>query len=220
MKLTGWAAVACAAFLVVGCDRNRAADTDNDGVGRIGTSESSRDDTIGTSGQVQADHSTAGHGATAGARHFATTAVMAGNAEVKLGQMASTRAQSPEVKQFAEMMVRDHSKSGAELKQAIRAHDVDAPEGVDDKHQRLMDRLGKLSGAEFDREYMKAMVDGHTEVKSMLEDRTEHSRPTGTSGAANTQLDTAVNQWATKALPTVEQHLQKAQQVRNKLNAK
>lgn len=199
MKLTGWAAVACAALLVVGCERSRGVDNDNDAVG--------------TSGQLQAPH-----GATADARHFATSAMMAGNAEVKLGQMASQRAQSPEVKQFAEMMVRDHSKSGAELKQAVRAHDVAAPEGLDDKHQRLMDRLSKLNGAEFDREYMKAMVEGHTEVKSMLEDRSEHSRPTGTSGAAATQLDTAVNQWASKALPTVGQHLQKAQQIRAKLD--
>jgi predicted outer membrane protein len=88
----------------------------------------------------------------------------------------------------------------------------------------VFDRLSQLRGAEFDREYMKAMVEGHEKVKSMLTDRAKsdrgavsRNRATGTTGTTgdSTQLDTAVNQWASKSLPTVEQHLEKAKQIRD-----
>jgi hypothetical protein len=66
------------------------------------------------------------------------------------------------------------------------------------------------------------MVDGHRKVESWLESRThQQSRAdqpqgaTGTSGkTADTQLDRRVDQWASNALPTVEHHLRKAQQIR------
>jgi hypothetical protein len=65
-------------------------------------------------------------------------------------------------------------------------------------------------------------------VESLIESRTRpQSRAdqshgaTGTTGTtADTQLDVTVNQWANKALPTVEQHLQKAQQIRATLDRK
>ena len=210
MKWTGLSAVACAAALTVACVGDGRDTRDNDS-----------DRVVGTSGQAE-------HGATADARHFAEKAAYAGNAEVKLGQLAIERSQDPAVKEFAQMMVRDHSKAGNELKQAVKTHDISAPAGLDPEHQQLYDRLSRLRGAEFDREYMKAMVEGHTKVRSMLAGRTKESRGTmdrnrgiGTSGTAgsSTQLDIAVNQWASRSLPTVEEHLRKAQDLEGKLSA-
>ena len=95
---------------------------------------------------------------------------------------------------------------------------VDEPAQLDAKHQALYDRLSTLSGAEFDREYMKAMVEGHREVVDMLDDRAGQSpSATGTSGTDNSRLDASVNQWASKALPTTKQHLQKAEQISGQL---
>jgi putative membrane protein len=215
MKRTGFAGIACALVVTIAC----TGDSRSAGYDDSRSPESSREDdadrTVGTSGQ--ADQA---HGATADARHFAEKAAYAGNAEVKLGQLALERAQSPQVKEFAQMMVRDHSRAGSDLKQAVSRHDVATPTGLDAEHQQLFDRLSKLRGSEFDREYMKAMVDGHMKVKSMLQSRAAGEpgstvRATGTSGTATTQLDMAVNQWASKSLPTVQQHLQKAEQIRD-----
>jgi putative membrane protein len=201
--------MACAAVLTVACAGDGRDTRDNDS-----------DRVVGTSGQAE-------HGATGDARHFAEKAAYAGNAEVKLGQLAIERSQDPAVKEFAQMMVRDHSKAGNELKQAVKAHDVSTPAGLDPEHQQLYDRLSRLRGAEFDREYMKAMVDGHMKVRSMLAARTketrgpmDRNRATGTSGMAgsSTQLDAALNQWASKGLPTVEEHLQKAQDLQGKVS--
>jgi putative membrane protein len=217
MKWTGFGAIGCAVLLTIACSDDGRSESVIDGNDENQTAVRPAEpgDTVGTSGQ--ADQA---HGATADARHFAEQAAYAGNAEVKLGQLAAERAQSSQVKEFAQMMVRDHTKAGNELKQAVSRHDVSLPTGLDDEHQRLYDRLSRLRGAEFDREYMKAMVDGHMKVVSLLEGRADdHARAdrprgtTGTGSAADTQVDAAADQWATKSLPTVKQHLQKAEQI-------
>ena len=215
MKRMGFGAIGCALALTIACSDGGRSDGVVGDENRSATIRPAGEaDTVGTSGQAD-------HGATADARHFAEKAAYAGNAEVTLGQLATERAQHQQVKEFAQMMVRDHTKAGAELKQAMSRHDVSLPANLDDEHQRLYDRLNKLRGADFDREYMKAMVDGHMKVESMLEGRVNDHAPadrprgtTGTGGASKTQLDAAADQWASKALPTVEHHLQKAEQVR------
>jgi putative membrane protein len=219
MRLAGWGALACAAVLTIACDarstdryddsptvtRDNASTTDRDGL--------DNDIAIGTSGQAPRD--------AADARRFAEQAMMANKAEVRLGELAGQRAQSAAVKEFAQMMVRDHTKGLNDLKAAVKGHGIEEPAQLDAKHQGLYDRLSKLSGAEFDRAYMMAMVDGHREVQDLLDDRATATPATrGTSGgraADNSQLDAAVNQWATQKLPGVKQHLQRAEQVNGQL---
>jgi putative membrane protein len=164
---------------------------------------------IGTSGD-------AARAAGADAELFARQAMMANKAEAQLGELAEQRAQSPAVKEFARMMVRDHTSGLSSLKQAVKSYDIDEPARLDEKHQTLYDRLSALKGAEFDREYMKAMVDGHREVKDMVDDRADDTpTPKGTSGSAadNSPIDTAVNQWASQVQPTIARHLEKAEQI-------
>jgi len=150
------------------------------------------------------------------ARQFTEQALAANVAEIKLGELAKGHAQSAAVKQFAEMMIRDHTKAKNELKAAVKGSGIDEPTQLDTKHQALYDKLNQLNGAAFDREYMTAMVNGHKEVKDMLATRANQPPlPKGTSGAAtgDAQLDTKVNQWASKTLPAVNQHLQKAESI-------
>jgi putative membrane protein len=256
MKWTGLSAIACAAMLTVACGGD-GRDREDDGRSAMrGSGEAAEDryaaretdgaallvpgpddrTMVGTSGRSMGQ-ATAGqaHGADGDARHFVRTASMTSHAEVELGKLASERAQSQDVKQFAQMMIRDHTRSGNELAQAVTPHDVTPSKEIDQKHQQLMTRLRALQGAEFDREYMKAMVDGHREVKSMLEKRAGDgrtaanrndstaapgSRTAGTSGSANSALDVTVNQWASKSLPTVEQHLQRAERIHASLGNK
>jgi putative membrane protein len=153
---------------------------------------------------------------------FVEKMAQAGIAEVKLGQLASERAANAQVKTFARKMIGDHQKANNELKQVASKMAVQLPTQTDAKHQELYDRLSKLKGAEFDREYMKAMVDGHQEVAQELERHADNSakpgdRSVGTSGEAS-QTHTAVSGWATKMLPDVRQHLDQAKQIESKLS--
>ena len=138
-------------------------------------------------------------------------------AEVKLGQLAAERASNAQVKQFGRRMVTDHQKANNELKQIASKMAVQLPTAADAKHQELYDRLSKLKGAEFDKEYMKAMVDGHQEVAQELERHSDNNaRSVGTSGNAS-QPVSSVNAWASKTLPDVRQHLDQAKQIEAKV---
>jgi putative membrane protein len=219
MKWTGLLSLVGAAAFTVAC-----------GNGRDGAVADRADDTaaVGTSGDARIDQP----GAPADTRasvndtqEFVNQAAMAGNAEVALGKLASEHAVNREVKQFAQMMVRDHTKGNEELKQAVSPHNLDVPATLDSKHQELMDKLRGTAGAEFDREYMAAMVEGHEEVKALVEGRTRrgdsrnanNTAATGASADHNQQAEIAVNQWAAKRLPGVEEHLQRAKEINQRL---
>jgi putative membrane protein len=84
--------------------------------------------------------------------------------EVQLGQLGTQHATNPQVKAFAQMMVTDHSKSNEELTPIAQRLGVQLGTELDGKHRKTADKLSGLQGAEFDREFMKAMVDGHEQV--------------------------------------------------------
>lgn len=138
-------------------------------------------------------------------RDFIQDQLEDGQAEVNLGKIASERATHPQVKQFAQMMVEDHQKAGDELRQAASAANVQiTPTEPDDEHKDIQDELSKLSGNEFDRRYIDVMIDEHQEAVNELE---------GKQDAENVQ----VRQWASKTLPTVRQHLERARQIEETL---
>jgi putative membrane protein len=161
---------------------------------------------------------TAGETVSAGDRAFVEDLTFAGMTEVELGRMATERAASAEVKQFGEMMVRDHSKSGEELKQIAMRHSIPRPAGLDAPHEELKTRLSNLLGAEFDREYMSAMVDGHEDVVDRLQTRASEDRFGDDKGevkpeASDNPVESDLNQWAAKVLPTTRHHLDEAKRI-------
>jgi putative membrane protein len=210
MKWTGLLSLVGAAVFTVACGDGR----DKDSV----TDRAADPAAVGTTGDTRAGD----------VQQFVNQAAMAGNAEVELGRLATERAVNREVKEFAQMMIKDHTQGNDELKQAVASHNVLVPTTVDSKHQELMEKLRGTTGAEFDREYMAAMVEGHEEVKDLVEGRARQAdsrnandtAATGASADQNQRLEIAVNQWATKRLPGVEQHLQKAKEINGRLEEK
>jgi putative membrane protein len=136
---------------------------------------------------------------------FITKAAQGGMAEVRHGQLAADKASNSDVKQFAQQMVDDHSKSNDELKQLASSKGVTLPADIGPKHQAAHDRLSKLSGAEFDRAYMQHMVAEH---KATVDEFRRESR----NGS-----DPEVKAWAAKSLPTLERHLRMAETTAGKL---
>ena len=216
MKWTGLLARVAAAALTVAC-----------GDGRNDTAADRVDDTaaVGTSGDRSTEPGAPADTRNDDAQQFVNQAAIAGMTEVQLGQLAAERAVNREVKQFGEMMVKDHTRVADELKKTVAGHDVQLPTALDDKHRNLLEKLRGTSGAEFDREYMAAMVDGHEDVKDLLEGRARradnrnanNTAATGASADRNQQLEIAVNQWATNTLPGVEKHLERARTIKDRL---
>jgi putative membrane protein len=136
-----------------------------------------------------------------GDQKFIKEAAGDGMAEVQLGQLAEQRAASDSVKQFGKRMATDHAKAGDELKQLASQKGVELPTALDRGHQRLYDRLSKLTGADFDRAYMKEMVKDHDkDVKAFQKE-------------ADAGKDPDVKAWAAKTLPALKEHQDQAKQV-------
>jgi putative membrane protein len=144
---------------------------------------------------------------------FVPQAALANMAEIQLGHLAIKKAQHPDVKKFAKMMVEDHVKAQKDLADTASGEGIQWPTQLDDKHREIHQRLSTLSNEEFDREYMKTMVDGHRDVEKMLAERLGE----GTGTSDETALAARVNQWAARTLPAVRAHLERGEQVYGQL---
>jgi len=128
-------------------------------------------------------------------RKFMEKAAQGGMAEVKLGQLAAEKGSAPEVKQFGQRMVDDHSKVNDQLKGIASTKGVTLPTEIDKSAQKEYDKLSKLSGAQFDREYMNHMVSDHKKDISDFKKEADKAK------------DADVKQFASSTLPTLEEHL-------------
>ncbi len=127
-------------------------------------------------------------------RKFLEEAYIGSMAEVRLGKLAQDKASRPEVKEFAQRMIDDHGKETEKLSKIASEDGVTLPSQLDSKHQKTYDRLAKLSGAEFDRAYMKEMSSDHKKDVSEY----EH--------AAKSAKDDQVKQHASQELSTLREH--------------
>ena len=134
-------------------------------------------------------------------RTFMTKAVQGGLAEVELGRIAAQKATDPQVKQFAQRMVDDHGKANDRLKQVASSKNVTLPGDLPSDAKREEDKLNKLSGAQFDKEYMNHMLSDHKKDVSLFRSESKSAK------------DPDVKQFASETLPTLEQHLQMAQSI-------
>ena len=130
---------------------------------------------------------------------FLEKAANGGMMEVQLGELAQEKAQSEQVKAFGKRMADDHGKANEELKQVASSKGIQLPASLDKKHQADVDRFSKMSGAQFDRAYMDHMVDDHK--KDVADFKKE----------ASSGKDADVKSFASKTLPTLQEHLQLAQ---------
>jgi putative membrane protein len=131
-----------------------------------------------------------------------------GMTEVKLGHVAEEKSSNKRVKDFAAMMVKDHSAAGDELKSLASRKNVTLPTAVGDDHQKKIDDLSKKSGKDFDKAYIDAMVDGHQATVNDFEK------------ASNNTKDPDVKAWVDKTLPTIKMHLDSAKAIKKAISSK
>lgn len=139
---------------------------------------------------------------------FVMDAAKGGMMEVEMGRMASDHATNPEVKQFAQRMVTDHTKANDELKSVASQKGITLPTSIDASDKAKMDKMSKMSGDAFDKAYMDDMVKDHK--KDVAEFRKE----------ANAGQDADIKGFASKTLPTLEEHLKMAQDTHAKVAGK
>lgn len=162
-------------------------------------------------------------------------------AGIELSRMALDKATSADIKAFAQKMIADHGAAGDKLKSVVSGHPIEWPAQLDDKHRETADGLAKKQGADFEREYVKEMVEGHQDLAAKLESRLDVQSladwKTAAAGRTQTQAlpepnaelrDVAVrpnksdseitmkiNQWAADTYPVVQKHLDTARTLEN-----
>jgi putative membrane protein len=145
--------------------------------------------------------------ATVSDAQFARKAAQGSMAEMKLGQLARNKGTADSLKKFGERMMEDHSKAWDELKHAAEHENIVLPRGMSAKDQSTYEALSKLSGAAFDRAYARDMVNDHEE------DIAEFNKE------ANGGHNPTIKDFAVQTLPTLEDHLKQAKEMRQNVAA-
>jgi putative membrane protein len=138
---------------------------------------------------------------------FVKGASQGGAAEVKLGELAASKGQSPKVKEFGQKMIDDHTKANNDLMSIAQKKNLTVSSKLTAKDQALVNRLSGLSGDAFDKAYIGAMVKEHET------DIAEFERE------ANSGKDDDFKSFASKTLPTLKEHLQMAKDAASTIGA-
>jgi putative membrane protein len=137
-------------------------------------------------------------------KKFFVKAAGGGLAEVAAGQLASQTSANPDVKSFADQMVKDHTKANDELTQLAQTKGVTLPQAPDASHQKDLDKLKQKQGAAFDKAYVKAQIADHKSTISLFEQ-------------ASKSKDPDIAAFAQKTLPTLKMHLVMVKGLQKKL---
>jgi putative membrane protein len=90
--------------------------------------------------------------------------------EIDAGKMAQKQGSTQAIKSYGEMLVKDHQQNDRDLTSFAKKHGQAIPmekatNEADKKDMQdtkdAMNKLGKMKGADFDREFLRMMVDGH-----------------------------------------------------------
>ncbi len=136
---------------------------------------------------------------------FMMEAAKGGMAEVELSRVATTKSQNADVKKFAQQMIQDHTNANTELKQLAGKKNITLPTELDAPHKAIKDRLSGLSGAEFDKEYVNAMVTDHEKTVALFQSQ------------ANGGTDADAKAFAAKTLPKLQGHLDMIKGMQSKM---
>jgi putative membrane protein len=199
---TGTGAAGSGATDQAGSQPGSASGTGTSGTAQTGTSDSSKK----ASDVTKKSSATSSETSSPADRTFVRDATVGGLAEVKLATLAADKASENDVKKFAQMLVDDHTKANDKLTKIARDRGYAAPPSeLKSADQAFYDRLSKMSGAAFDRAYIKHMVADH-------EKHVEQFRKESRSGS-----DPDVKAFAASTLSTLEKHLQDAKDLQGKL---
>lgn len=149
-------------------------------------------------GAAGGDTATSASPVAAADRQFVMQAASGGLAEVQLGGIAANKAANAEVKQFAQRMVQDHGKANDQLKSLAAQRNLKLPAEPDAEARDQVQKLSKLEGANFDREYMQYMVEDHERDVRKFQQEAEQGQ------------DAGLKSFAQQTLPILQQHLELA----------
>jgi len=125
--------------------------------------------------------------------------------ERDLGRVVAEKTRNKDVKDYAQMLVDDHTKDLRKVVDLMDQKGMPQPKDLPKVNNEALDKLNGMSGAALDREFINMMVEDHQ--KDIADYRNE----------VNAAQDEDVKYYTMHTLPTLQEHLKKAQEVQDKL---
>jgi putative membrane protein len=132
---------------------------------------------------------------------FYTNAAQGGLAEVDAGKLAEAKASNDTIKDFAGMMVKDHSTANQKLWSLAADKSVKLPTTPSVEQTASAEKLKLLSGTAFDKAYIRNQLDAHRDTVALFKKEIASGK------------DAQAKQFASATLPTVQAHLAKITQI-------
>lgn len=126
---------------------------------------------------------------------FAVDAANGGMTEIALSKIAQAQSTNNKIKDFAAMMVTDHTKAGDELAAIAKTKNITLPDSVNADSKKAIDEMTMKSGSDFNKAYVNKMLADHKATVSMFED------------ASGKLKDPELKAFTDKTLPTLKSHL-------------
>lgn len=139
-------------------------------------------------------------GLTSMEKMFLVNAAGSGMYEIEVAKVAGAKARQPAVKAYADMLVRDHTASLAELKQLASREGVTLPGDMPQDKRAKIQRLSKEK--EFDRQFLKQVgLEDHRIDIALFE------------SASHNAKDADIKAFATQTLPSLREHRAQAEKL-------
>ncbi len=132
----------------------------------------------------------------------------AGVSLVQLAKLGESKAQNADVKSFAAMLVADHTKANTQLAALAASKNIEVSSKPASKYKDAENKLEQVKAADFDREFLAMIINGHEKCIKNFEE------------ASTGAQDTEVKAWAAAMLPSLQAHLVKAESLNSGLTSK
>ena len=146
------------------------------------------------------DRAAAATAANTGEVDFLKEQLDVGEKQIGLARLVSDRATRPALVRFGETVLRDHQQATDALRQIAGRLGVQKT-GQPEQLQVEGERLSKLSGVPFEREYLDEIIADHEDEVADLEKAASGGHP-------------EIRQWATSTLPIMRRRLEEARELR------
>lgn len=186
----------CMGLLFTSCESDRRT---AQGDGYEQTEEGYGD---GTEYGVETERTSAAGNMEEDTRNFVEETASSSMMEVELAQLAQQNAQSQEVKDYAQMIEKDHKQANERLKSIAQQKNITIPTEIKDDHRSEIDDLRDKTGEEFDKAYMDKMVSAHEDDISKFENMREDVQ------------DPDLQSWIDNTLTSLRQHLDEAERIK------
>ncbi len=138
-------------------------------------------------------------------QRFLVETAMASRGEVELGSLAQQQSENSQVKEFGQMLERDHGAVVEQVAQLLEQHEIAMPQQVPPKMTQTFSKLSQASGEQFDRQFLNAMIKEHKRDIQKFEKWQQK--------AENQEVKSFID----KTLPTLKDHLKAAEELQQEV---